>query len=96
MRTELCIDTESPTRPMRPTTRTKATKKPTNVSINSELLKHARDLKINLSALLESALKDYLRRHQADLWREENREAIARYNDYVEENGVFSDGRRRF
>jgi len=29
-------------------------------------------------------------------WREENREAIAAYNEYVEEHGVFSDGVRAF
>jgi antitoxin CcdA len=29
-------------------------------------------------------------------WREENRDAIAAYNDYVDEHGAFSDGVRSF
>lgn len=61
----------------------KIVKKPTNVSINNDLLQRARELEINLSALLER-------------WLEENREAIAKYNEFVDANGVFSDGVRRF
>ena len=74
----------------------KAVKKPTNVSINSDLLKRARELEINLSALLERALVAYMKQHAGDRWLEENREAIAKYNELVDANGVFSDGVRRF
>ena len=74
----------------------KTAKKPTNVSINGDLLKRARELEINLSALLERALVDYLRQHAGDQWLQENREAIAKYNELVEANGVFSGGIRRF
>ena len=81
---------------MRSAENSKATKKPTNVSINSDLLKRARELEINLSALLERALVDYMKQHAADQWREENRKAIAKYNEHVDANGVFSDGIRRF
>ncbi len=35
-----------------------APKKATNLSINSDLLAKSRDMQINLSALLESALKE--------------------------------------
>jgi len=38
-----------------------APKKPTNISINSELLVKARNLKINLSATLEYALEAEVR-----------------------------------
>ena len=38
-----------------------ASKKPTNVSINAELLAKAKSLDINLSATLESALKEQIR-----------------------------------
>jgi antitoxin CcdA len=33
---------------------------------------------------------------QRTRWREENREAIAAYNEYVDEHGTFSDGVRSF
>ena len=81
---------------MRSTHDSKAVKKPTNVSINSDLLKRARELEINLSALLERALVAYMKQHAADQWREENRAAVAKYNELVDTNGVFSDGMRRF
>lgn len=39
-----------------PTFDAQATKKPTNLRINSDLLAKAKDLKINLSSTLEAAL----------------------------------------
>lgn len=76
-------------------TRTVA-KKATNVSIRTDLLEAAREAKINLSATLERALADELRRAQRERWREENREAIAAHGEFVEKHGVFSDGLRGF
>lgn len=73
-----------------------APKKPTNLSINSDLLKKARDQNINLSAALEQALTSQLKAKQAQQWLEQNRNAIAAYNKAVDENGVFSDGLRSF
>jgi antitoxin CcdA len=73
-----------------------APKKPTNLSINSDLLKQARDLDINLSATLEQALTAQLKAKQAQLWLEQNKNAIAAYNKSVNEIGVFSDGLRGF
>lgn len=72
------------------------TKKATNVSIRTDLLEAARESKLNLSATLERALIEELRRVQRERWREENREAIAAHNDFVEKHGVFSDGLRSF
>ena len=73
-----------------------APKKPTNLSINSDLLKKARELDINLSSGLEEALELLIKRRLNEQWLSENREAIATYNEYVEANGVFSDGIRGF
>ncbi len=74
----------------------KAPKKPTNLSINSDLLVKARTLKINLSATFEQALVEQLKRKQRELWQKENAEAIEAYNSFVEEKGVFSDDVRSF
>lgn len=71
-------------------------KSATNVSIRRDLLEAARAAKINLSATLEQALAEKLRDAQQRQWREENREAIAAYNQQVEKQGVFSDGSRSF
>ena len=73
-----------------------APKKPTNLSINSDLLKKARELDINLSSGLEEALEQLIKRRLNERWVSENREAIASYNEYVDANGVFSDGVRGF
>lgn len=73
-----------------------APKRPTNLSINSDLLRKAKDLDINLSFALEQALTAQLKEKQAQLWLEQHKVAIAAYNQSVEENGVFSDGLRGF
>lgn len=73
----------------------KAPKKAVNVSINSDLLRQAREKKINLSQTLEAQLERLLREERARRWREDNREAIEEYGRYVEEHGVFNDIRRR-
>lgn len=73
-----------------------APKKPTNLSINSDLLNKARALDINLSAALEQALTSQLKAKQAQEWLEQNKTAIAAYNKSVDESGAFSDGLRSF
>jgi antitoxin CcdA len=71
-------------------------KRPTNVSIRSDLLDAAREAGLNLSATLERALAEELASVRCARWREENREAITAYNDHVDKHGTFSDGVRSF
>jgi len=71
-----------------------APKKPTNLSVNSDLLRKARDLKINLSATLEAALEVQVRLLAREKWLKENEKAIASLNELVENNGLFSDSYR--
>ncbi|MBI5329345.1 MAG: type II toxin-antitoxin system CcdA family antitoxin [Betaproteobacteria bacterium] len=73
-----------------------APKKPANLSVNSDLLSKARELDINLSATLESALAEALKRKQREQWLTENKAAMDAYNEHVESHGVFSDGLRSF
>lgn len=73
-----------------------ASKKATNVSINSELLEKAKGLNINLSATLERALAEQLRTELRNQWLRENAGAIQEYNQFVESNGTFSDSVRKF
>ena len=74
----------------------KAPKKSTNLSINSDLLRQARELRINLSQALEQRLAELVREKRRRQWKDENREAIEAYNSRVGDHGVFSDGLRRF
>lgn len=73
-----------------------APKKPTNLSINSDLLQQAKEHHINLSQALEICLTEILRDEKRRNWLEENREAVEEYNQRIETNGVFSNGLRRF
>lgn len=73
-----------------------AGRKPASLNVNVDLLRKAHDLGIDLTATLEEALVAQILRHQRDSWREENREAIAAYNDLVARHGVWSDGLRSF
>lgn len=74
----------------------KAGKKATNVSINGDLLKQAKALKINLSKTLEDRLAELLIDEKRRIWKEENRDAIDDYNRRINDKGAFSDGLRRF
>ncbi|MDQ1362393.1 MAG: antitoxin CcdA [Pseudomonadota bacterium] len=73
-----------------------APKKPTNLSLNSDLLQQAKALNINLSAAVEQALAELVRQKQQELWLAANRDAIAAYNQHVLEHGTFSDKLRSF
>ena len=73
-----------------------APKKPTNLSINSDLLAKSRDLEINLSALLESALKAKLAASANAGWKKKNKLAIQAYNDAIAKHGCFGDSERNF
>ncbi len=42
----------------------------------------------NLSQTLETALKEKVAKSRAAQWKEENKEAIEGYNDWIEANGL--------
>ncbi len=73
-----------------------ATKQPANLSINSELLRQAKELNINLSQALEQRLADIVRESRQREWLEKNRGAVEDYNRRIRKRGAFSDGLRRF
>ncbi len=71
-----------------------ATKKATNLSINSDLLAKAKRLKLNLSATLEIALVDEVRKTEYAQWLKKNKKAINASNKLAEEKGLFADSYR--
>jgi antitoxin CcdA len=74
----------------------KAPKRAVNVSINSDLLRRAREMSINVSRALEAELERILREERARRWKDDNREAMEAFNRWIEEHGVFSDRLRLF
>lgn len=78
-----CYDVEAP-------------RKVANLSINSDLLRRARTLNLNLSQLLEARLIEIIRQVHREQWLTENRTALEDYNARIERDGVFSDDLRSF
>jgi antitoxin CcdA len=73
-----------------------APKRATNLSVNSDLLRQARELDINLSAAFEETLSALVVEKKQQAWLEKNKHAIELYNQQVETNGVFGDSLRAF
>jgi len=73
-----------------------APKRPVNLNANSDLIRTAKSVNINLSQVFEEAVLDTVKQRLEQLWLEENRAAIASYNAHIEEHGVFAADRRRF
>lgn len=71
-------------------------KKAVNLSLDSDLLRQAKDLGLNLSGVAEAALSYAVGARLAERWVEENQAGIAAYNQRIEAGGVFSDGLRTF
>ncbi len=73
-----------------------AKKKATNLSINSDLLKKAKELQINISNSLEKTLIELIKEQEAKNWANENKNSINSYNERVTKQGIFSDEIRSF
>jgi len=73
-----------------------ALRKPTNISARTDLVSEAKIFGINLSEVFEGALENAVREARQKKWIEENRQAFADYDKFVEANGIFSKGKRLF
>jgi antitoxin CcdA len=63
-------------------------KKPTNVSLDSELVEQAKLLGINLSQSCEEGLRKEVSKALSEQWLRENKSALDWSNDYVEKHGL--------
>jgi antitoxin CcdA len=75
---------------------TNSTRKPTNLSLDSELLKEAKALGINVSRSAEAGIAEAVKRHKQEQWLKENASALASSNAYVEANGLPLARHRQF
>ena len=71
-------------------------KKPTNVSINQQLLIEAKALEVNISKAAETGLAKAIADRRAELWLAENRAALDSSNTYFEKHGLPLAKYRRF
>ena len=74
----------------------KTTRKPTNLSLDSVLLKEAKALGINVSRSAEAGIAEAVKLHKQENWIKENARALASSNSYVEANGLPLARHRQF
>jgi antitoxin CcdA len=65
-------------------------KRAVNLFVDAELLDEARRLRINLSETLERRLSSLVRAEQEKCWLEQNREAIASINSFIDRHGLLA------
>lgn len=63
-------------------------KRPTNVSLSTELVEEARRLGVNLSQACERGLSEQVAETRAANWLRENKAALESSNAYVEKHGL--------
>jgi len=63
-------------------------KQRTNVTLNARTLQRAREMKLNISAISDAALKRAVAEAEAKAWAEENADAIEERTKWIEENGM--------
>lgn len=66
----------------------KPIRRPTNFSLNSELLQEAKSLGINISRSAEFGIAQAVREHKRQQWLQDNAEAIESSNVYAENHGL--------
>ena len=71
-----------------------ARKRPVNLSIDDGLLTEAKTYGVNVSATLETALREVIRKERWTRWRAENRASTEASNRELEKNGLWADDYR--
>lgn len=59
-----------------------------NLSLDSELLTEAKALSVNLSRAAEEGIAKAVSAEKSRRWKIENHEAIERWNEYIDKNGL--------
>ena len=65
-----------------------AKRKSINLTIREDIIQEARTLDVNASRAAEAGIHDAIRKAKEQQWLEENREAIAAYNERIVEQGT--------
>ena len=75
---------------------TKSLRKPTNLSLDSVLLKEAKILGINISRSAEMGIAEAVKLRKQANWMKDNAQALASSNAYIEANGLPLAKHRQF
>jgi antitoxin CcdA len=71
-------------------------KRPTNLSLSTDVLQAAKELEINISQVCDNYLRELVRREQARKWRQDHADFIAAYNATIQSEGLPLDEWRSF
>jgi antitoxin CcdA len=73
-----------------------AIRQPANLSIDSNLMREAKGLDVNVSRAAEAGIAEAVAAEKTRLWKLENRTTMDAWNDYAEKNGVPLEEYRQF
>ena len=73
-----------------------AGKRAANLSLSTDVLDAAKSLKINISQVCDSYLRELVRREQEARWRKDHADFVAAYNATIETEGLPLDEWRTF
>ena len=90
------VNAPQPTTPKHASRARNAAKRAVNLSLSADVLEAARALKINVSQVCDSHLREVIRAEQEHRWREEHADFIAAYNATVEAEGLPLDEWKTF
>lgn len=71
-----------------PRTSIKPQRKPTNISVDTNLIAEAKELEVNVSRAAEEGIAKAVTDEKAKRWLAENKEALESSNRYVEKHGL--------
>lgn len=84
----LVMQTHKPSATVRPERARASGKRPTNLSLSSDVLDAARQLNINISLVCDNHLRELVRAEQERQWRADHADFIAAYNTTLESEGL--------
>ena len=74
----------------------RALRRPTNLNLSVEATRRAKEYGLNVSRIAEDAIVEAVRRHEGELWKEQNAEAIDSHNERIKREGTILAKYRRF
>ncbi|MBZ9737476.1 MULTISPECIES: type II toxin-antitoxin system CcdA family antitoxin [unclassified Mesorhizobium] len=73
-----------------------AIRQPANLSIDSNLMREAKGLDVNVSRAAEAGIAEAVAAEKTRLWKLENRATMESWNDYIDKNGIPLEEYRQF
>ncbi|CAM2163104.1 antitoxin CcdA [Paraburkholderia sacchari] len=90
------VSAVKPRTPAQAQNQPKLTRKPTNVSLPTDLLERARELNVNVSRASESGVREAVEAAEARAWADKHADFIAEMNARIERDGLPLEEHRMF